>query len=116
MKKGSAETPNCENCGQKWTWKRIVLKTLKFTNKANCPYCGEAQYIVARSRKKTAIFSFLPAFIIIISALIFDLDGRDLMLLTPMLILLSLFVYPFFMKLSKENEAGLLSQETATKK
>lgn len=108
--------PNCENCGRKWTWKMIVLKTLKFTNKANCPYCGETQYIVARSRKKTAIFSFLPAFIIIMSALIFDLDGWDLLLLTPTLILASLLVYPFFMKLSKENEAGLFSRETATKK
>ncbi|MDQ0429396.1 CXXC-20-CXXC protein [Planomicrobium stackebrandtii] len=108
--------PSCENCGRKWTWKRIVLKTLKLTNKANCPYCGQTQYIVAKSRKVTRIYSFLPAFIIIVSAMIFDLDGWDILLLTPMLILMALFVYPFFMKLSKDNEAGLLRREAAPKK
>ncbi|TWT06457.1 hypothetical protein FQV26_01180 [Planococcus sp. CPCC 101016] len=100
--------PNCKNCGRKWTWKTIVLNTLKLTNKVNCPHCGETQYIVPKSRKLTGVFSFLPAFIIIGSSMIFDLDGWDLILLTPTLILAALFVYPFFMKLSNDNETGLL--------
>ena len=96
--------PNCENCGQQWKWKTIVLKTLKLTNKVNCPYCGKAQYIVPKSRKITGIFSFLPAFLIIVSGMIFDLGVWDIILLAAALIIVFLSLYPFLMKLSNENK------------
>ncbi|ANU09595.1 hypothetical protein BBH88_04410 [Planococcus antarcticus DSM 14505] len=96
--------PSCENCGQKWKWKTIVLKTLKLTNKVNCPYCGKTQYIVPKSRKITGIYSFLPLFVIILSNLIFELEVRDVILLTATLLIVALGLYPFLMKLSNEDK------------
>ena len=95
--------PSCENCGRQWKWKTIVLKTLKLTNKVNCPYCGRAQYIVPKSRKQTAIFSFLPAFLIIASGSILDLGVLGVMFLAGILLIGALSLYPFFMKLSNED-------------
>ncbi|MGH2316333.1 TIGR04104 family putative zinc finger protein [Planococcus sp. SE5232] len=99
--------PNCENCGRQWKWKTIVLNTLKFTNKVNCPYCGKAQYIVPKSRKQNALFSFLPAFLIIVVTLIFDLEVLGTFLLVPALIFIFLGIYPFLTKLSNEDEASI---------
>lgn len=96
--------PNCDNCGRKWKWKTIVLKTLKLTNKVNCSYCGKTQYIVPKSRKTTGIFSFLPAFLIILSSLIFDLEVLDVVLLAALLIIVFLGCYPFLIKLSSEDK------------
>ncbi|MBT2571106.1 TIGR04104 family putative zinc finger protein [Planococcus sp. ISL-110] len=96
--------PSCENCGRKWQWKAIVLKTLKLTNKVNCPYCGKPQYIIPKSRKKTAVFSFLPAFLIISSGRIFDLGVLGVILLAAILLIGTLSLYPFFMKLSSEDK------------
>lgn len=97
--------PNCENCGQKWQWKTIVLKTLKLTNKVNCPYCGKTQYIVPKSKKQNAIFSFLPAFLIIALSNIFDLGVLGVVLLAAGLLTAALSLYPFIMKLSNEDKA-----------
>lgn len=99
--------PNCENCGRQWKWKTIVLNTLKFTNKVNCPYCGKVQYIVPKSRKQNTLFSFLPAFLIIAATLIFDLEVLGTFLLVPTLIFAFLAIYPFLINLSNEDEAGL---------
>lgn len=96
--------PNCENCGQQWKWKTIVLKTLKLTNKVNCPFCGKAQYLVPKSRKATGIFSFLPTFLIIFFSVVFDLDVLEVFLFAGILILVFLGFYPFLMKLSNENK------------
>ena len=96
--------PSCENCGRKWKWKTIVLKTLKLTNKVNCPYCGKTQYLVPKSRKKTAIFSFLPVLLLMSANLIFDLEVLGIILLTPTLLVVALSLYPFLMKLSSEDK------------
>ena len=96
--------PSCENCGRKWKWTAIVLKTLKLTNKVNCPYCKKTQYIIPKSRKTTGIFSFLPAFLIITSSLVFDLDVLGVLLLAAALIIVFLGFYPFLMKLSSEDK------------
>ena len=97
--------PNCENCGQKWQWKTIVLNTLKLTNKVSCPYCGKTQYIVPKSRKISGISSFLPALIIILSTLIFDLEVGGIFSLAAAIIIVFLGLYPFLVKLSNENKA-----------
>lgn len=96
--------PNCENCGQRWKWKTLALKTLKLTNKVNCPFCGKAQYIIPKSRKKTAIFSFLPAFLILTSGWVFDLSVLGVILLAAILLVVTLGLYPFLMKLSNEDK------------
>lgn len=96
--------PSCENCGRKWKWKTIVLKTLKLTNKVNCPYCGKTQYIVPKSRKVTGIYSFLPAFLIITLSLVLDLGVLGVILLAPTLMIIFLGCYPFLMKLSNEDK------------
>ncbi|WP_298831146.1 TIGR04104 family putative zinc finger protein [uncultured Planococcus sp.] len=96
--------PNCENCGRQWKWKTIVLNTLKFTNKVNCPYCGKAQYIVPKSRKQNALFSFLPAFLIITLSSIFDLGVLSVVLLAAGMLTAALSLYPFIMKLSNEDK------------
>lgn len=95
--------PNCENCGQKWTWKTVVLKTLKFKSKATCPYCGTTQYIVAKSRKLTGIFGYIPAFLIIVLTLVLDLDGLGIFLLAVVLMITFLGLYPFIIKLSNTD-------------
>lgn len=97
--------PSCESCGRQWKWKTIVMKTLKLTNKVNCPYCGKAQYIVPKSRKQTAIVSFLPAFLIISLSRIFDLGVLGVVLLAAALLIVTLSLYPFLMKLSSEDKS-----------
>lgn len=102
--------PNCENCGRKWEWKTIALKTFKLTNKVNCPFCGKAQYFVPKSRKVTGIFTFLPAFLILASGQIFDLNVLGIVLLAATLLIVTLAFYPFLMKLCNDNETGLFGR------
>ena len=97
--------PSCENCGGQWKWKTIALKTLKLTNKVNCPYCGKAQYIIAKSRKQTAIVSFLPAFLIISLSRIFDLGVLGVVLLAAAFLNVTLSFYTFLMTLSSEDKS-----------
>ncbi len=95
--------PTCENCGQKWTWKKVVLQTVKFKNNATCPYCGTTQYIVPKSRKLTGIFGYIPAFLVIMLTLVLDLDGLGIIVLTATLMIVFLALYPFIIKLSNKD-------------
>ncbi|ANU21968.1 TIGR04104 family putative zinc finger protein [Planococcus donghaensis] len=96
--------PNCENCGQKWPWKTVVKNTMKFTNKAKCPYCEKTQYLKPKSRKLTAIFSYIPTLLIIALTLILDLDGWGIFLLAAALMIVFLGLYPFMTKLSNDDQ------------
>ncbi|MDR4889763.1 hypothetical protein RGU12_19910 [Fredinandcohnia sp. QZ13] len=49
--------PTCQKCKNKWSWKQTFKKSFTFTNAMTCPYCGEKQYITARTRKISASFS-----------------------------------------------------------
>ncbi|KAA0954978.1 TIGR04104 family putative zinc finger protein [Planococcus kocurii] len=95
--------PTCENCGQKWPWKTGVKNTVKFRNKAKCPYCEKTQYLIPKSRKLTAISSYMPALLIIALTLILDLDGLGIFFLATALMLVFLGLYPFMMKLSNDD-------------
>lgn len=95
--------PNCESCGQKWPWKTTVSKTFKLTNKINCPHCGTPQYLIPKSRKLTAMFAYIPAFLIITLTLVLDFNGLGVFLLAITLLIAFLGLYPFMMKLSNED-------------
>lgn len=96
--------PTCENCSQKWPWKTVVKNTVKLTNKAECLYCEKAQYLIPKSRKLTAIYSYIPALLIITLTLVLDLDGLGIFLLAAALLILFLGLYPFMMKLSNDEQ------------
>ncbi|MCH4825401.1 TIGR04104 family putative zinc finger protein [Planococcus halocryophilus] len=96
--------PTCENCGQKWPWKKIVSNTFKLTNKANCPYCGTTQYIVVKSKPATAILNFLPAFLIITVGMIFDISVPQVLMFAVVLVIIFLIIYPFTFNLSSDEK------------
>ena len=100
--------PNCENCGRKWQWKTIVSKTLKLTNKVDCPYCGKPQYIVPKSRVTSGVLNFLPAFLIITMGMVFDINVLQVFLSAAGLLLVFLAIYPFTMKLASEDKSQTL--------
>lgn len=96
--------PNCESCGQAWSWKTVVKKTMKLTNQAKCPYCKKTQYLIPKSRKLTAIYSYIPAFLIITLSLVLDLNGWGIFLLAAALLIMFLALYPFMVKLSTDEQ------------
>ncbi len=95
--------PNCEKCGRKWPWKTIAWQTIKFKNHGICPHCGAIQYMVPKSTKLTRVIGYMPAFLIILLALVLDLDGLGIILLAALLMSVFFAIYPFLTKLSTKD-------------
>ena len=96
--------PECQNCHETWSWKQTFKVSFMLGSDMECPYCHKKQYSTAKFRKRSALTSIILSTIIILGVLLWgSLYWRLFGLLGIPLI--SIFVYPFFVKLSNEDEA-----------
>ncbi|THE13054.1 hypothetical protein E1I69_09295 [Bacillus timonensis] len=95
--------PTCQKCNKKWSWKQTLKKSFTFTNAITCPYCGEKQYITARTRKISASISFIAP---ILGLFLNFYSDSPHVILFIMLGFLSLFIviYPFYLETSNKEE------------
>ncbi|MHA6252485.1 TIGR04104 family putative zinc finger protein [Oceanobacillus sp. CAU 1775] len=91
--------PVCQNCGKTWTWKQ----TMKTMFRMRCPNCRAKQYQSAASRNKSFLFVLILILMIPIKVW-FDLPLIVGISITAFLVMIILIVYPFFLKLSNEEE------------
>ena len=82
--------PVCSVCKQKWTWKETWKSSLRLDTRIPCPKCQSTQFITKRSRRKQMFLTWL-SFVWII-------------LLWALLILLYIVFYPYFVRLSDQEE------------
>lgn len=96
--------PECQNCHETWNWKQTFKRLFTLDGGMECPYCHEYQYQTSTFRKRSALFTILFPAIFILGSL---LSGFPYLLKFGLLgiPLISIFVYPFFVKLSNEDEA-----------
>ncbi|OZU87113.1 hypothetical protein CIL03_18170 [Virgibacillus indicus] len=95
--------PTCQNCSHIWTWKETVKKSFTLDTGMNCPNCWKKQYVTSRSRKKTAMFSFLAPALLLMNLFF----GSSVVILILLIASIPFFfgIYPFFLELSNEEEA-----------
>lgn len=91
--------PVCQNCGKAWSWKQTV-KTLF---KLKCPHCGLKQYESASSRRRGGLFGLAPIVLLPVVTWV-DLSVFMALILVVALTSIMLSFYPFFLKLSNEQE------------
>lgn len=92
-------TPTCENCKNKWTWKQTLKKTSTLNPEMICPYCGKKQYQTQKSKMKNTFLIFVISLPLLLQ-IFFSIPGIVLFSLFPILFMVVLFAYPFFIRLS----------------
>ncbi|MYL41377.1 TIGR04104 family putative zinc finger protein [Virgibacillus salexigens] len=95
--------PICAHCEKQWEY----VDTLKrcFRIKMPCPYCGEANYHSAQSRKKEAMNSIIMLPFIFLMNMIFDFSVSGLFIMAGILLMFILAIVPFSIELSEKEEA-----------
>ncbi|KAB8138525.1 hypothetical protein F9U64_04435 [Gracilibacillus oryzae] len=94
--------PVCQICHKTWSWKQTIKKSFTLDTGMNCPYCGEKQYVTTKTRKITALITFAVPVIMLVNLFF----GASLVFLFLLIGVVFLFfgTYPFYMKLSNEEE------------
>src|SRR5699024_1595611 len=95
--------PTCENCNNKWSWKQTIKKTFTLDPAMTCPYCGEKQYETQKSRMKNSALNFVIPLPLLLNIFI-DIPGFFLLSLLPVLFIVVMSLYPFFVKISSKEE------------
>ncbi len=95
--------PTCQHCRHQWSWKQSFKKSFTLGTGMTCPYCGEKQYLAARTRKRNTIFPLIIVTLIMLGNLFF---GPSSVFLFALLGFIPLFfgIYPFLIELSNEEE------------
>ncbi|WP_185960115.1 TIGR04104 family putative zinc finger protein [Planococcus soli] len=94
--------PTCQNCNCQWSW--IVALKLGFKGNKLCSNCSKRQYVSVKSRTRPYFSYMIPVIILLASGSLFDLDQVFYILSGVLLVLLSLIILPFTIKLSNEQE------------
>ncbi|WP_019413815.1 TIGR04104 family putative zinc finger protein [Paenisporosarcina sp. TG20] len=95
--------PNCQSCGQEWSWGDTFKIGFKYDGK-KCPKCGEKQYISKKSRNKTSMISLISIVIIFFSRPFFDLSvATHLLFAIPILVIVTIITL-YSIKLSNVQE------------
>lgn len=95
--------PTCQNCHNKWSWKETIKKTTTLNPEMICPYCGEKQFQTQKSKGKIAMLTPIVLLPLLIQ-IFFDVPGVILFSLFPILFVLVIVLYPFFVDLSSEEK------------
>ncbi|AXI08560.1 hypothetical protein CV093_06670 [Oceanobacillus sp. 143] len=93
--------PNCQKCGQHWSWLQTLKVNFKFDG-MECQNCCEKQYVTSKSKKKLNRISYLP--VILILLLLFDLSLQITIGIIIAVSILLIGLYPFLIKLTSEDE------------
>ncbi|WP_261132109.1 TIGR04104 family putative zinc finger protein [Bacillus sp. Marseille-Q3570] len=101
--------PTCQNCHHEWTWRQTFKKQCRFNNKMTCPYCGEEQYISAKTRRNMVGYLVLVPFILLcvmaaIDFLIIDVPAMALYLSNVSVFAAMIFISPFFLEVTNTEE------------
>lgn len=96
--------PHCENCKNEWSWGTTLRKSFTLGEGMECPECGKTQYLTKKSRKKMGILNFFPAPILILSAMIFDVEIITVLALALALFAAFMMMYPSMAELTNDNE------------
>ncbi|WP_221563373.1 TIGR04104 family putative zinc finger protein [Alkalihalobacillus sp. TS-13] len=101
--------PTCQNCYQEWTWRQTFRKQFRFTNKMTCPYCGEIQFISAKTRRNMVGYVVLiPLFLLCVMAaidfLIIGVPAMALYLSHVGVFAAMIFISPFYMEVTNTEE------------
>ncbi|PYZ96510.1 hypothetical protein CR205_12390 [Alteribacter lacisalsi] len=98
--------PECRNCGQRWTWRQTMRRSLGSMNDGvTCLHCEGTQYVTRKSRIKGALC--LGAIIIpipIVRNMFPDLPDWTFVSLMAALMVLFISLYPYLISFSNENE------------
>ncbi|MBU6080860.1 MULTISPECIES: TIGR04104 family putative zinc finger protein [Allobacillus] len=94
--------PVCSVCKQKWTWKETWKSSLRLDTRIPCPKCQSTQFITKRSRRKQMFLTW-PLLLPILLPLT-GLSFVWIILLWALLILLYIVFYPYFVRLSDQEE------------
>lgn len=92
--------PVCANCQKRWTWGQ----TIKTLFRLKCPYCGKKQYETAASRQKNGMFGVVLPLIFLPIIIAFNIPIGTTLVFVILVSGILLAVYPFFLKLSNEEE------------
>ncbi|MBM7553486.1 TIGR04104 family putative zinc finger protein [Thalassobacillus pellis] len=95
--------PVCDSCKQEWSWKETMSGSLMWKSKAKCPYCGEEQYMTAKSKRQSSMMSLIP----VVPMSITIQFGLSVFLYLPMVIVLGLLagsLAPRYIKLASYEE------------
>ncbi|MCH4827577.1 TIGR04104 family putative zinc finger protein [Planococcus halocryophilus] len=95
--------PTCDNCHNKWNWKQTIKRTTTLDPAIICPYCGEKQYQTKKSRTKTGFLIIIILFPLLLQ-IFFDISEVILLSLFPILAVIVMCLYPFFIELSSREE------------
>ncbi|MFD2760107.1 TIGR04104 family putative zinc finger protein [Lentibacillus juripiscarius] len=95
--------PICQNCNNKWSWKQTIKKTTTLNPAMTCPYCGEKQYQTQKSRMKNGALNIVILLPLLLN-IFFDIPGFILLSLFPILFIVIMSLYPFFIKISSKEE------------
>ena len=95
--------PTCKHCGTQWAWWQTVKRSFTISPGLPCPHCEKEQFVTKRSKKKTAIISFIfPIMIPVMS--ITQASIWTILIVYPSMFILAISLYPFLMELSNEEE------------
>jgi len=95
--------PICESCHNKWSWKQTIKKTTTLNSEFTCPFCVEKQYQTQQSKTKVALLTPIGLLPLPIQ-LFFDVPGLALLILFPVLAVILLLIYPFFIEISSKEQ------------
>ncbi|TFD92932.1 TIGR04104 family putative zinc finger protein [Jeotgalibacillus sp. R-1-5s-1] len=96
--------PTCPNCQHSFTWSETVRRSFKLNSGVKCPSCEQMNYPTKKSRTRSALVSFIPLPIILLSNLFYPLNwtGYAVFLIATFIIVLSLL--PFTIRLTDKEE------------
>ncbi|MEC5425040.1 hypothetical protein QGM71_16255 [Virgibacillus sp. C22-A2] len=95
--------PICAHCGKRWSYRETLKKSFRI--KMICAYCHEGNYYSARGRMKSTIIPVVVSPFILFSSILLDLSVTWVTVLAIVLLVIILSVTPFWIELSKEEEA-----------
>lgn len=101
LRKKEQSFPECANCGSVWTRSEALYMTFK-NQKRNCSHCGVQNYQAKKSRKKTALFSSLIPFMILVSNVMQDSFFGIVVYLT-FVALFAIALMPYYVTLQLED-------------
>ncbi|MFS0750080.1 TIGR04104 family putative zinc finger protein [Oceanobacillus sp. 1P07AA] len=93
--------PECQKCGENWTWKQTIKKSFTLDTRMICPYCHETQFISKRSRKRSSAFTFLIPLVLLLNIFWHPTLWTIVIMLLVLIILM--VSYPYWLELSNEE-------------
>ncbi|WP_455662596.1 TIGR04104 family putative zinc finger protein [Pradoshia sp.] len=95
--------PTCRSCGKSWTWSISLKRILSFRQTMICPHCQKSQYQAHSSRFKTSGVILIPTLLLPVY-IMFELSITTALFIELAIMIAALFVLPFFLELSNQDE------------